>query len=38
MSEASRRSVDRIFDPSYVDNLATAPVEELRKKKGECEA
>ena len=38
MSEASRRSVDRIFDPSYVDNLATAPVEELRKKKAECEA
>ena len=38
MSEASRRSVDRIFDPSYVDNLSTAPVEELRKKKGECEA
>lgn len=38
MSEASRRSVDRIFDPSYVDNLTTAPVEELRKKKAECEA
>src|SRR5260370_4279311 len=38
MSEASRRSVDRIFDPSYVENLATAPVEELRKKKAECEA
>ena len=38
MSEASRRSVDRIFDPSYVDNLTTLPVEELRKKKGECEA
>ena len=38
MSEASRRSVDRIFDPSYVDNLTTVPVEELRKKKAECEA
>ena len=38
MSEASRRSVDRIFDPSYVDNLTTLPVEELRKKKAECEA
>ena len=38
MSEASRRTVDRIFDPSYVDNLTTLPVEELRKKKAECEA
>ena len=38
MSEASRRTVDRIFDPSYVENLTTVPVEELRRKKAECEA
>src|SRR6195256_2226692 len=38
MSEPSRRTVDRIFDPSYVQDLTTVPVEELRKKKAECEA
>jgi hypothetical protein len=38
MSEAPRRTVDRIFDPTYVDDLTTMPVEEIRKKKAECEA
>ena len=37
MPDASRRTVDRIFDPSYVQNLTTVPVEELRRKKAECE-
>lgn len=38
MTEAPRRSVDRIFDPAYVENLLTMPIEELRGKKAECEA
>lgn len=38
MTDAPRRTVDRVFDPSYVENLTTMPVEELRKKKAECEA
>ena len=38
MTEAPRRTVDRIFDPTYVENLTTVPIEELRKKKSECEA
>jgi hypothetical protein len=38
MSEASRRTIDRIIDPSYVENLQTMPIEELRRKKDECEA
>src|SRR6266702_1137789 len=38
MVEAPRRTVDRIFDPAYVENLSALPVEELRKRKSECEA
>ena len=38
MTEAPRRSVDRIFDPAYVENLQATPIEELRRKKAECEA
>lgn len=38
MSDAPRRTVDRIFDPSYTDNLTTMPVGDLRRKKAECEA
>src|SRR3989442_830765 len=38
MTEAPRRSVDRIVDPSYVENLQTMPIDELRRKKDECEA
>lgn len=38
MAEGARRSIDRIVDPSYLENLQTMPIEELRKKKGECEA
>ena len=38
MADASRRTVDRIFDPAYVENLSTLAVAELRKRKAECEA
>jgi hypothetical protein len=37
MADGARRSVDRIVDPSYLENLQTMPMDELRKKKVECE-
>jgi len=38
ITKAPRRSIDRIVDPSYVENLETMPIDELRRKKDECEA
>jgi len=38
MADAPRRTVDRIFDPTYVENLTSLPVAELRKRKAESEA
>jgi len=38
MADAPRRTVDRIFDPAYVENLSTLAVAELRKRKAESEA
>lgn len=38
MTEVPRRTVDRIVEPSYLDNLQAIPIEELRRKKSECEA
>lgn len=37
MSQAQRRVIDRISDPSYLQRLASAPTEELRKMRKECE-
>lgn len=37
MSDAPRRTVDRIVDPGYLENLQAMPIDELRRKKGECE-
>ena len=37
MSDAPRRTIDRVVDPSYLDNLEAMPIGELRKKKDECE-
>ncbi|MGH2768730.1 MAG: aerial mycelium formation protein [Candidatus Methylomirabilales bacterium] len=34
---SSRRREDRILDPSYLADLETLPIEELRKKKADCE-
>ncbi|GAC1368831.1 MAG: hypothetical protein NVSMB32_13860 [Actinomycetota bacterium] len=38
MTEEPRRADDRIVDPTYLENLQTMPIAELRRKKGECEA
>ena len=38
MADGTRRTIDRIADPSYLENLQTMPIEELRRKKDECEA
>jgi hypothetical protein len=37
MADAARRTIDRIVDPSYLTNLQNMPIDELRKKKDECE-
>jgi hypothetical protein len=37
MADEARRSIDRIVDPSYLENLQEMPINELRKKKDECE-
>ena len=38
MQDVPRRTVDRIVDPGYLADLQAMPIDELRRKKGECEA
>jgi hypothetical protein len=38
MPEGPRSTMDRIVDPSYLDNLQAMPIDELRRKKDECES
>ncbi|HEU5003029.1 MAG TPA: hypothetical protein VFW71_09650 [Actinomycetota bacterium] len=38
MAEGPRRTIDRIVDPTYVEGLQAMPVEEIRRRKDECEA
>lgn len=37
MADGERRRFDRIVDPTYLDNIQGLPIEELRKRKDECE-
>lgn len=37
MIEGARRRFDRIVDPAYLENLQGLPIQELRKRKDECE-
>ena len=38
MPEGPGRTMDRIVDPSYLENLQVMPIDELRRKKDECES
>lgn len=37
MAERPRRTIDRIVDPSYVEGMQAMPIEEIRRRKDECE-
>ncbi|HLI57257.1 MAG TPA: hypothetical protein VKY26_09545 [Actinomycetota bacterium] len=37
MAEGARRRFDRIVDPAYLENVQALPIDELRKRKDECE-